>query len=105
MSTELKIAEFKSHLSEHLRAVRRGHEIIIKDRETPIARLVPYGREQGRFVTRPPTRSLKEVERILTARPKKKIKLRPGVLERAIRETKMDWYDKWMASRSISTRR
>lgn len=38
----VKIAELKSHLSEHLRQVRRGHTLIILDRKTPIARVVPY---------------------------------------------------------------
>ncbi len=38
----VKIAELKAHLSEYLRKVRRGHSITVMDRETPIARLVPY---------------------------------------------------------------
>jgi prevent-host-death family protein len=38
----VKIAELKSHLSEHLRQVKRGHTLIILDRKTPIARVVPY---------------------------------------------------------------
>lgn len=38
----VKIADLKSHLSEHLRQVRRGHTLIILDRKTPIARVVPY---------------------------------------------------------------
>ncbi len=42
METALRIAEFKARLSEHLQAVRRGAEIVVKDRETPIARVVPY---------------------------------------------------------------
>jgi prevent-host-death family protein len=35
------IAELKSHLSEYLRAVRRGQTITIFDRETPVAQIVP----------------------------------------------------------------
>lgn len=38
----VKIAELKSHLSEHLRQVKRGHTLIILDRNTPIARVIPY---------------------------------------------------------------
>ena len=105
METEVKIAEFKGHLSEHLRAVRRGHEIIIKDRDTPVARVVPYRPPAHRLTTIPPTRSLKEIEAMLEARPKMKIKLKPGELDRVLRETRMDWYDKWMAGRRTSTRR
>jgi len=36
------VADLKAHLSEHLRAVRRGRTITILDRDTPIARIVPY---------------------------------------------------------------
>ena len=36
------IADLKSRLSEHLRQVRRGHSVIVLDRETAIAELVPY---------------------------------------------------------------
>lgn len=36
------IAQLKARLSEHLRAVRRGREVTVYDRETPVARLVPY---------------------------------------------------------------
>jgi len=42
--TTVRIAELKARLSEYLRRVRRGHEVTVLDRETPIARLVPYGR-------------------------------------------------------------
>lgn len=37
----VKIAEFKNRLSEYLRAVERGAEIEITDRDRPIARLTP----------------------------------------------------------------
>jgi prevent-host-death family protein len=93
---EVKIAEFKAHLSAHLRAVRKGSEITIKDRDTPIARVVPYQAPALGLVTRRPTRSLKEVDRL----PPKKFKnLKPGDLETAYRETRMDFFDKWLAGR------
>lgn len=37
----VKIAELKDRLSEHLRAVEKGAEVIVTDRERPIARIVP----------------------------------------------------------------
>lgn len=40
--TEVKIADLKARLSEHLRRVRHGHTLTVLDRETPIARIVPY---------------------------------------------------------------
>lgn len=36
------IADLKARLSEHLRAVRNGGTLTVLDRETPIARIVPY---------------------------------------------------------------
>ncbi|MET0553834.1 MAG: type II toxin-antitoxin system prevent-host-death family antitoxin [Vicinamibacteria bacterium] len=36
------IGELKARLSEHLRKVRRGHTLTVLDRETPVARIVPY---------------------------------------------------------------
>jgi prevent-host-death family protein len=36
------IAELKARLSEHLRAVRNGATVTVLDRDTPIARIVPY---------------------------------------------------------------
>jgi prevent-host-death family protein len=36
------VAELKSHLSEHLRNVRRGHSVTVMDRDTPIAVIIPH---------------------------------------------------------------
>jgi prevent-host-death family protein len=36
------ISELKSHLSEHLRAVQAGQPLVVMDRKTPIAKIVPY---------------------------------------------------------------
>ena len=36
------VAELKSKLSEYLGRARRGHAITVLDRQTPIARIVPY---------------------------------------------------------------
>lgn len=41
MKDTVRIAELKSRLSEYLRRVRRGAQIIVLDRETPVARLEP----------------------------------------------------------------
>jgi len=38
----VKVAELKARLSEYLRRVRRGHAVTVLDRDTPIARIVPY---------------------------------------------------------------
>jgi prevent-host-death family protein len=38
---QVRIAELKARLSEHLRAVRRGETIAVLDRDTPVAHIVP----------------------------------------------------------------
>jgi prevent-host-death family protein len=38
----VKIADLKNNLSRHLTRVRQGGEITVVDRDTPIARIVPF---------------------------------------------------------------
>lgn len=40
--TRKRVAELKAHLSEVLAQVRGGASVVVCDRNTPIARLVPY---------------------------------------------------------------
>lgn len=47
------VAELKARLSEYLRAVRKGRDVVVMDRDTPIARLVPYA-ARGTLVVREP---------------------------------------------------
>ncbi len=47
------VAELKARLSEYLRAVRKGHDLTIMDRDQPIARVVPYV-ASGSLVVREP---------------------------------------------------
>jgi prevent-host-death family protein len=49
----VRIAELKARLSEYLRQVRRGQTITVLDRETPVARLVPYDDRPALVVRRP----------------------------------------------------
>lgn len=50
------VAEFKAHLSEYLRAVRKGRELVIQDRDQPVARVVPYAAAANRLQVREPIR-------------------------------------------------
>ncbi|HZD47865.1 MAG TPA: type II toxin-antitoxin system prevent-host-death family antitoxin [Silvibacterium sp.] len=38
----VQIGDLKNHLSAHLRDVRKGEEIIVRDRNLPVARIIPY---------------------------------------------------------------
>ena len=40
--TDVRIADLKARLSEHLRSVRKGGTLTVLDRDTPVARIVPY---------------------------------------------------------------
>jgi antitoxin (DNA-binding transcriptional repressor) of toxin-antitoxin stability system len=46
----IKIAEFKDHLSEHLRAVEHGIEMEVTDRKRPIVRLLPTSTSPGTVI-------------------------------------------------------
>ncbi|MBI3698142.1 MAG: type II toxin-antitoxin system prevent-host-death family antitoxin [Acidobacteria bacterium] len=91
MKSAVRIAELKNHLSRYLRSAQKGHEIVIKDRETPIARLVPYDKPRERLESRPPIGSLKDLDKLPTYAPKN---LTLEDLEEVIRENKKDWLDK-----------
>jgi prevent-host-death family protein len=38
----INIAELKNNLSMYLRKVRTGEEIIVRDRDVPVARIIPW---------------------------------------------------------------
>jgi len=50
------IADLKARLSEHLRSVRKGRSLTVLDRDTPVARIIPYEAEtvEVRRATRRP---------------------------------------------------
>lgn len=59
------IAELKAHLSGHLRAVKEGETVVVLDRGTPVARIVPAADLRGGLVTRPAARDLASVKQTL----------------------------------------
>jgi prevent-host-death family protein len=59
------VADLKAHLSAHLRSVKKGESLVVVERGTPVARIVPAADMRGGLVTRPPTRDLAEVKRTL----------------------------------------
>jgi len=95
MQSEVKIAELKSKLSEYLRSVRSGNEVVIKDRETPIARIIPYEKpyerpyekRPQRLVIRPAAISLKAADKLASHRPKG---LKPGDVDDALKWARRD---------------
>ena len=57
----VKVAELKAKLSEFLRVARGGHAVTVCDRDTPIARIVPYAPQAEPLVVRSATRALHSV--------------------------------------------
>jgi prevent-host-death family protein len=57
----VKVAELKARLSAYLRAARRGHPVTVCDRDTPVARLVPYVTEGEPLTVRQPIGALHDV--------------------------------------------
>lgn len=57
----VKIAELKDKLSEHLRAVEAGEEVIVTDRNRPIARIIPAGPQTPELSIEEPSAPFKTV--------------------------------------------
>ena len=65
---QVRIAELKARLSEHLRLVRQGETIAVLDRDTPIAHIVPI-RERRSVRVRKPLPGALPLHRIALPRP------------------------------------
>jgi antitoxin (DNA-binding transcriptional repressor) of toxin-antitoxin stability system len=79
----VRIAELKSRLSEHLRAVKRGETIVVLERDSPIARITPLEARRSPLVVRPrPARAVPLAGLSLPA----PLKLRTDVVALLIKE-------------------
>lgn len=58
---QVKIAELKNRLSEHLRAVENGAEVVVMDRNRPIARIVPLPLPGRRIRLLQPSRNFPDI--------------------------------------------
>ncbi len=61
-SRTVKVAELKANLSAYLRAARDGQQVTVCDRDTPVARLVPYEAVGEVLVVRRPVHALHEFQ-------------------------------------------
>ena len=48
----INVSGLKTHLSAKLKQVREGESLVVTDRRTPIACIVPYGTSNDRLVER-----------------------------------------------------
>jgi len=79
----VRIAELKARLSEHLQEVRRGGSFTVMDRNTPIARVVPYGAEAEPLRVRPPRGRYPSLQRVPLPPP---LKLERDVVDLLLEE-------------------
>jgi prevent-host-death family protein len=70
---EAEISELKAKLSGYLATVRRGESILITDRRTPIALLVPYEETEDRLTIEEPTARLAGLKKIRGVQPRRPI--------------------------------
>ncbi len=52
-SRKVKVSEFKVHLGRYLKEVKTGGEITVLDRETPVAKLIPFVEEPSLEIVSP----------------------------------------------------
>jgi prevent-host-death family protein len=75
MKKRVKISELKAHLSEYLRHVRRGHTVEVMDRDTPVARVVPYEERPSGLVVRPAIGRMRDLKI-----PRRRLKLKTDIV-------------------------
>ena len=103
MKRKVGIAELKAHLSDYVRAAQKGREIVIKDRETEVAKIVPIREQTSAFRVIPASRPSKGIDDLVGIRP---TGVTPEEIERIFAETRADRIDEWSnLDKSTSTRR
>jgi prevent-host-death family protein len=84
----VNIAELKNRLSTYVRFARNGEEVVIRDRNLPVAKLVPFEvgdatEEELRLVAQGkmklPERPLSDLDEIWKIPPTKKLKGRKAI--------------------------
>ena len=83
----VQIAELKSRLSEHLRKVRAGRTVTVLDRNTPIARIVPYAESGSSLAVRAPLAGAPALKDIALPPP---LRLRRDIVALLLEERQRD---------------
>ena len=68
-----KVSELQARLSAYLADVRGGDTVIVCDRNTPIARLVPYDDDVDGFVVNEPLRAARTLGTVRGVKPRRRI--------------------------------
>lgn len=83
--TKAKVSELKAHLSAYLADVRGGETVVVYDRSTPIAKLMPFQEEADDLVILQESRPPSDLKRIRGVRPRKRVDV-----DRLLRELRED---------------
>ena len=78
------IANLKNNLSRYLDVVRAGGEVVVMDRDTPVARIVPFARPHGTGGESETGQMVPEEERLAALE-------RQGLIRRGDRSAVRDW--------------
>ncbi|MGH6717718.1 MAG: type II toxin-antitoxin system Phd/YefM family antitoxin [Alphaproteobacteria bacterium] len=70
---ETNVSGLKARLSEYLAAVRNGETVVVHDRRTPIARLVPVGENPEELNIIEPSRPIAALAKIKAPRLRRRI--------------------------------
>jgi antitoxin (DNA-binding transcriptional repressor) of toxin-antitoxin stability system len=93
---EVKIAELKARLSHYLRLAESGEEVVVKDRERPIVRMIALHGRERRLPIIPARLTRAEAQRLLDKMPKPDLsKITPEVIEETLRWMRRDRSDDW----------
>ena len=68
-----KVSELKAKLSAYLAEARNGGTVVVYDRNTPIARIVPFDEEADDLVITDASRPPAELKKLKGVRPKKPV--------------------------------
>jgi len=72
---QVNVSALKARLSSFLSEVRAGETVLVCDRRTPIARLVPIEDEDDDFRIDPPSSPVRPLQQISRVRLRKKVDL------------------------------
>ncbi len=70
---ETNVSGLKARLSAYLTAVRQGETVVVHDRHTPIARLVPFDESPDDLRITEPTRPLPDRARVKPPRLRRRV--------------------------------
>jgi prevent-host-death family protein len=83
--TRAKVSELKARLSAYLAEVKGGGRVVVYDRNTPIAELVPFQEDTDDLVIIEPSVPVAELKKLKGVRPRK-----PVDVDKLLRDLRAD---------------